>query len=1461
MKKLSLLAVSPFLLAVLGCPHPASAQIIEYWDALGQKSGTGGGGAGSWNTGSTANWYVSGAADTTWTADNFAQFGGTAGTVTLNGPVSAAGLTFTTAGYTVAGAGQTLTLTGTPAIGTPSGTTTISTVIAGSSGLTYNGSGTLILSGANTYTGGTTLTGGTLQVSGASGLGPANSPITFANGATLHNTSSINSSGTITLNSGGGQIYAATLSGLITGGGGLTFRSGDSVLQSTAPCNIGTLTMAAANRLFISTSNVILGAKIVAGASGAYIDFQNTAPSFPTNQMSFVSGSILTARATLAGGPLNVSTTNVSFPSTGTMIFNQDSTGAGAATTGIVISGDYPTLTGNMTIQIGAGTGTGATGPVTLNGAINDAGSGFSLNKTSPNGSSLGTLILNGTNNYSGNTTVNAGGFTIGGSGSLGVSDSATNYSGNIFLNAATSTLTNATSATQLWSGQISGSGRLTQNGPGTLTLDAAESYTGATAINGGTLALGPNGSISSSKITLAAGATFDVSQAGGGSYIFSATTFNASGASSPAVLNGASSGTINLGSATIGLTYDGTNLPLSIAFSGGTPGSLMLNGNAFAISNTGPALAEGSYPLMQIPGGTTLIPSSGIFPASVSGNGLLNPSDDAVVQVNGGTLNLVVAASHHNIEVWNGADFNNNPNWSDGTNWIGGIAPNTTGDNLTFTGGTGLTPVMDNSYNVSSLTFDANTTGSFIMNYNGSSILSVSGSVSNNSSFPQTFVMPVALVGSASTWSIPNTNASITLNGPLSDSGNGFSLTGSGTLNLTGNNTFTGNMANASNSTVQITGDLGDSGGSSGSYAGAITDNGTLIFGNTLPQTLSGSITDNGTLVFNSGFANDVVSGQISGTGSVIQSGSGTVTLGNAGNNYSGGTTINSGSGTVSISADSALGTGPLIFDNGGKLQFTGNNITDSRPITVQAGGGMMILSGVTATLNGVLSGPGTLSTGGNDFILSPSGTNTLGGLKETGGNRVFVSTAGALGSGTNLMAIEMAGITGSVLDFQNSAPTNPQNPMVFGSGSSLTARNNGGFPGLTVSTTNVTFPSSGMMIFNRDSGAAGTATQPIVINGDYSILTGPLTIALGGGTGTAVTGPVTLNGAISDGGNGSGLTVTSPNANSLGSLTLNGTNSYTGDTSLASGSLTIGTNGDLGDSGLGTGGVYAGAITDNGFLTNAASVSQTWSGAISGTGSFTQSGTGTLTLTAAASYTGATTISAGALVLGPGGSISSTPAISIGAGATFDVTGANPYTLGTTTLSASGSTNPAILMNSASGGMIDLGSQPITLAYDGSHPALTIAQGKLSLNGNAFTVNTPSPLASGNYAIIHQAGGTISSTGSYSVSGTAIGVGATATVSVTGGDVILHMVAPIPSNPTITSVKVSGTMLTITGTNGAPNGSYVLLQSTNVTLPKSQWIPVATNSFDANGNINLSTNVVNPAVPVEFYLLEQKQ
>ena len=78
-----------------------------------------------------------------------------------------------------------------------------------------------------------------------------------------------------------------------------------------------------------------------------------------------------------------------------------------------------------------------------------------------------------------------------------------------------------------------------------------------------------------------------------------------------------------------------------------------------------------------------------------------------------------------------------------------------------------------------------------------------------------------------------------------------------------------------------------------------------------------------------------------------------------------------------------------------------------------------------------------------------------------------------------------------------------------------------------------------------------------------------------------------------------------------------------------------------------------------------------------------------------------------------------------------------------------------------------------------------------------------------------------------------------------------------PVPGQTT--GIAVHGKSLTITSTNGVPNGTFTLLESTNLLRPASQWIPVLTNTFNASGNLNLTTNVINPGAPDEFYMIEQ--
>jgi hypothetical protein len=57
------------------------------------------------------------------------------------------------------------------------------------------------------------------------------------------------------------------------------------------------------------------------------------------------------------------------------------------------------------------------------------------------------------------------------------------------------------------------------------------------------------------------------------------------------------------------------------------------------------------------------------------------------------------------------------------------------------------------------------------------------------------------------------------------------------------------------------------------------------------------------------------------------------------------------------------------------------------------------------------------------------------------------------------------------------------------------------------------------------------------------------------------------------------------------------------------------------------------------------------------------------------------------------------------------------------------------------------------------------------------------------------------------------------------------------VPGMPTIGNTSVAGGQITFSGANGPAEQSYRILTTTNLTLPVASWIPVATNSFAADG------------------------
>ena len=173
--------------ALLGCglsgiPEVQAANL--YWDANGTTAGTGG--SGSWDN-TNPFWSTTAAGtDATavagFTSNDTAIFTGAGGTATLDGPITIRGLIFSAADFTVAGSTLTLDASAaSPQVSVTAGNiATVSSVIAGSGGLTKTGNGVLRLTNsANSYAGTTTIARGSVVVSSGAALGTDASAISI----------------------------------------------------------------------------------------------------------------------------------------------------------------------------------------------------------------------------------------------------------------------------------------------------------------------------------------------------------------------------------------------------------------------------------------------------------------------------------------------------------------------------------------------------------------------------------------------------------------------------------------------------------------------------------------------------------------------------------------------------------------------------------------------------------------------------------------------------------------------------------------------------------------------------------------------------------------------------------------------------------------------------------------------------------------------------------------------------------------------------------------------------------------------------------------------------------------------------------------------------------------------------------------------------------------------------------
>ncbi|MEI4518418.1 hypothetical protein B8X02_01605 [Stenotrophomonas rhizophila] len=540
----------------------------------------------------------------------------------------------------------------------------------------------------------------------------------------------------------------------------------------------------------------------------------------------------------------------------------------------------------------------------------------------------------------------------------------------------------------------------------GSVTLTNNNGYTGTTEVDeNATLALSGNGSIDKSKKLVIDG-TLDVTQAAPVVDIIS--------------LDG--KGDVALGNNTLSITdandeFEGTiGGQGDVAIKGGTQvlsgnntyaGGTSVSNNAVLQVSSDENLGDAAGKLTL--GGGTLHTTGDVNSARdvvLAGNGTFDTDTNTTLTNSGdvsgngglikngeGGLELTGTVSHSGGTTVNEGELtlSGQNTYTGGTTLNGGVLNVSSDGNLgdaagglTFNGGTLHTTGDVNSDR------DVVLAGDGTFNTDADTTLTNSGDVSGNGGL------------------IKNGEGGMELTGTVSHSGG--TTVNEGELTLSGQNTYTGGTTlNGGVLNVSSDGNLGDATGGLTFNGGTLHTTGDVNSDRDVVLAGDGTFTtDTNTTLTNSGDVSGMGGlikngeGGLELTGTVSHSGGTTVNEGeltlSGQNTYTGGTTLNGG--VLNVSSDGNLGdaSGGLTF-NGGTLQAS-SSMTTSRSMVLDSVGALRSSEGSTLTVNGPISGGGTLVADGQGTLVLGAANTHAGGTLISGGT-VVLAHAGGLGSG----------------------------------------------------------------------------------------------------------------------------------------------------------------------------------------------------------------------------------------------------------------------------------------------------------------------------------------------------------------------------------------------------------------------------------------------------------------------------